>query len=97
MPLKKTNAMIEKINTNQVRELLEESSSRKPKTEAAVPNSNADVSVQVNYAALIDEAMQPSKMDAGAVSAAQKLLLSGRLESKQNYREAAKNIIKFGI
>jgi hypothetical protein len=89
--------MIDKINTNQVRELLEESSSRKPRSGGAVPNTGADVSVQVNYAALIDKAMQPSKTDADAVNAARKLLLSGRLESKQNFREAAKNIIKFSI
>lgn len=89
--------MIGKINTNQVRELLEESSSMKPKSGGAVPNSSADVSVQVNYTALIDKAMQPSQTDADAVNAARKLLLSGRLESKQNFREAAKNIIKLGI
>ena len=89
--------MIGKINTNQVRELLEESSSRKPKSGGAVQNSGADVSVQVNYAALIDKAMQPSQTDVDAVNAARKLLLSGRLESKDNFREAAKNIIKFGI
>jgi hypothetical protein len=64
--------MIEKINTNQVRELLEESSSRKPKSGGAVPNSDADVSVQVNYAALIDQAMQPSQTNADAVGAASK-------------------------
>lgn len=89
--------MIDKINTNQVRELLEESSSRKPKSRGAVPNDGADVSVQVNYAALIDKAMQPSQKDVDAVNAARKLLLSGLLESKQKIREAAKNIIKFGI
>ncbi|HUS71949.1 MAG TPA: hypothetical protein VMY06_02700 [Sedimentisphaerales bacterium] len=89
--------MIEKINTNQIRDSLEELSSRQPNSGGAVPNSDMDVSVQVNYASLIDQAMQASQTDADAVGAARKLLLSGRLESPKNFRAAAKNIIKFGI
>ncbi|HIJ52529.1 MAG TPA: hypothetical protein HPP66_05170 [Planctomycetes bacterium] len=89
--------MIEKIPTNQIRDISEELSSRQPRSGGAVPNSDTDVSVQVNYASLIDQAMQASKADADAVGAARKLLLSGRLESPKNFRAAAKNIIKFGI
>jgi len=89
--------MIEKIPTNQIRDISEELSSRQPRSGGAVPNSDTDVSVQVNYASLIDQAMQASKADAGAVGAARELLLSGRLESPKNFRAAAKNIIKFGI
>lgn len=89
--------MIEKIPTNQIRDISEELSSRRPRSGGAVPNSDMDVSVQVNYASLIDQAMQPSQTDADAVGAARKLLLSGRLENPKNFRAAAKNIIKFGI
>jgi len=89
--------LIEKIPTNQIRDISEELSSRQPRSGGAVPNSDTDVSVQVNYASLIDQAMQASKADADAVGAARKLLLSGRLESPKNFRAAAKNIIKFGI
>ena len=103
--------MIEKINTNQIRDLLEELSPKQPNSGSAVPNNDTgvpktrkdalggptDVSVQVNYASLIDRAMQASQTDADVVGAARKLLLSGQLESPENIRAAAENIIKFGI
>ena len=89
--------MIGKIHTNQIRELLEELSSRQLNSGSAAPNSDTDVSVQVNYASLIDQAMQAPQADDDAVDAARKLLLSGKLESPENYQEAAENIINFGI
>ncbi len=89
--------MIGKIHTNQIRELLEELSSRQPNPGSAAPNSDTDVSVQVNYASLIDQAMQAPQADDNVVDAARKLLLSGKLESPENCQEAAENIINFGI
>jgi hypothetical protein len=89
--------MIGKIHTNQIRELLEELSSRQLNPGSAAPNSDTDVSVQVNYASLIDQAMQAPQADDNVVDAARKLLLSGKLESPENIRAAAENIIKFGI
>jgi len=89
--------MIGKIHTNQIRELLEELSSRQLSSGSAAPNSDTDVSVQVNYASLIDQAMQAPQADDNVVDAARKLLLSGKLESPENCREAAENIVNFGI
>lgn len=89
--------MIGKIHTNQIRELLEELSSRPLSSGSAAPNSDTDVSVQVNYASLIDQAMQAPQADDNVVDAARKLLLSGKLESPENCREAAENIVNFGI
>ena len=103
--------MIGKIDNNQIRELLKELSSKQLNSGSAVPNNDTgvpqtrkdafggptDVSVQVNYASLIDQAMQASQTDADAVRAARELLLSGRLESPKNMRAAAENILKFGI
>jgi hypothetical protein len=89
--------MIGKIQANQIRELLEALSSRQPNAGGAVPNSDADVSVQVNYNSLIEQAMKPSQADDDIVDAARKLLISGKLESPKNCREAAENILKFGI
>jgi len=89
--------MIGKIQSNQIRELLEELSSRQPNSGSDVPNSDTDVSVQVNYASLIDQAMQAPQSDEDVVSAARVLLLSGKLKSPEKIREAAENIINFGI
>ena len=89
--------MIGKIQTNQIRELLEELSSKQLNSGSNAKNSDADVSVQVNYASLIDQAMQVPQADDDVVAAARELLLSGKLESKENCQEAAENIINFGI
>ena len=89
--------MIGKIQTNQIRELLEELSSRQLNSAGNVQNSDADVSLQVNYASLIDQAMQAPEADVDVVAAARELLLSGQLESPENIRAAAENIIDFGI
>lgn len=61
------------------------------------PKSGEDVSVQVDYASLIEEAMQPPQTDAQAIEQARRLLLSGRLDNPRNVKEAAENIVKFGI
>jgi len=88
--------MIDKIDTNQP--LMESgSSSRQPNSAGAVPDKNADVSVQVDYASLIEEAAKGPKTDTRLIQRARELLLSGQLESSQNVREAAEIIIKFGI
>jgi hypothetical protein len=84
------------INTNQP--LMEsEASSRQPNSAGALPDNDKDVSVQVDYGALIDKAIQRPQKDTQLVQQARKLLLSGQLESDQNIREAAQNILKFGI
>lgn len=89
--------MIEKIiDTNQP--LMEPgSSSRQPNSAGALPDNDKDVSVQVDYAALIDQALQHPQADAQLVRRARELLLSGQLESDQNVLEAARNITELGI
>jgi hypothetical protein len=89
--------MIGKIQANQLRELLQALSSRQPGSGNPVTNTDADVSVQVNYNSLIDMAMQPLPADDDVIASARRLLLSGKLESTENCRKAAENIIKFGI
>ena len=88
--------MIDKLDTNQP--MIESSvSSGQSKPPKAIPNNDADVSIQVKYAALIDEAVQEPKGDAKRLERARELLLSGQLESPENIREAAENILKYGI
>jgi hypothetical protein len=61
------------------------------------PDNGVDVSVHVDYASLIEKAMQQSQTDAQIVQRAKDILLSGQLESPRTIREAAENIVKFGI
>ncbi len=62
-----------------------------------LPKAGDDVSVQVNYASLIEQALQEPQDEALAIQKARDLLLSGELESPRNIREAAKNILDFGV
>ncbi|HUV65092.1 MAG TPA: hypothetical protein VMW24_14440 [Sedimentisphaerales bacterium] len=62
-----------------------------------LPKAGDDVSVQVDYASLIEQAMQAPQDDALRIQQARDLLLSGELESPQNIREAAENILNFGV
>ena len=89
--------MIGKIQTNQLRELLEALSSTRPNAGGAVKNNNDDVSIQVSYNSLIEKALQPSKADGDIVKEARNLIISGKLESPKNCKEAAENIAQFGI
>jgi len=85
--------MIEKLNANQIQGFLEKSSSRQPNSTPTLPDNDVDASIQVDYASFIDRAMQTLQMDSKAVRKARELLLSGQLESPENIRKAAKNII----
>ncbi|MBW7990105.1 MAG: hypothetical protein FVQ84_08850 [Planctomycetes bacterium] len=85
------------MDTNQIQNFLEKPSPRLPSSPAAVPGNDADVSVQVDYASFIDAAMQTPKTDSQAIEKARQLLLSGQLESPENIKQAAENIITFGI
>ncbi len=89
--------MIEKINNNQVPDILKESSSRQPERSTEPTDNQVDASLQVTYDSLIEKAKEMPQEDADAVERARRLLLSGRLESPENIRAAAENIAKFGI
>lgn len=88
--------MIDKIDTNQP--LIESGlSSGQPNLAGALPDNDADVSVQVSYASLIEKAKQGPETDPKLMQEARELLKSGRLDSPRNVLEAAENIVKFGI
>jgi hypothetical protein len=89
--------MIGKIQANQIRELLQALSSEPHNADSAIPDNDTDVSVQVNHASLINQAMQASQAEEDVIDAARKLLRSEQLESLQNCREAAEDIVMFGI
>ena len=85
------------MQTRQIQELLRDSLSNPPDSNKTASNNSVDVSLQVDYASLINKAAQILPTDAEAVQRAQQLLESGQLESRQNIRQAAENIIESGI
>lgn len=88
--------MIDKLNAN--RPLIDSGmSSGQTKSARAFKGKDEDVSVHVNYASLIEKAVHEPENDARRVQEARELLLSGRLESPENIRQAAENILRYGI
>ena len=89
--------MINKINNNQVPELLKEAFAKQSNCLRPSADDNADVLLQVSYGPLVEKAQNAPLEDAKAVERARQLLLSGQLDSPENIRKAAENILKFGI
>ena len=89
--------MIGKIDNNQIQDILKESSSQQNEPPGISANNEVDASLQLSYDSLIEKAMQIPQADTNAVQQAQELLLSGQLESPENIRAAAQNIINLGI
>lgn len=59
--------------------------------------STADATLQIEYDTLIQQATQIQQTDPQAVEQAKQLLDSGELENTENIRQAAEDIIDFGI
>jgi len=89
--------MIEQIGKNNQPLIESGSSSGLPNPPDAIRGNDVDVSVQVDYASLVDKATQPPKTDDQLVRQARELLLSGKLDSFDMIRRAAENILKYGV
>ena len=87
--------MIEEINNGQIQAAGEKPLSNTSNQAKSVPENDADLSLQVNYASLINSAAQTE--DNNSVQQARQLLLSGQLVTLENIQEAAENIINLGI
>jgi len=89
--------MIEQIGKNSQPLIESGSSSGQPNPPGAIRGNDVDVSVQVDYASLVDKASQPPKTDDQLVRQARELLLSGKLDSIDIIKGAAENILKYGV
>jgi len=58
---------------------------------------NSDATLQVNFADMVNQAMQAGETGTDAVEKAKELIQSGRLTSVENIRSAAENVLRFGI
>jgi hypothetical protein len=89
--------MIEKVDTNQIQNFLGNKPPRVKNNVAAFTGKDAEVSMQVDFASFIENAVKIPPADSKIVEQAKKLLLSGQLESPENIKQAAENILDFGI
>jgi hypothetical protein len=89
--------MIDKININQISDHFDGSQAGQQNRAKAVANSQTNATLQIDYARLIEQAINSQPTESDAVQKAKELLQSGQLDNPANIREAAVNIIKFGV
>jgi hypothetical protein len=89
--------MIDKININQISDHFDGSQAGQQNRPKAVSNSQADATLQIDNARLMEQAINSQPTGTDAVQKAKELLQSGQLDNPANIREAAANIIKFGV
>jgi hypothetical protein len=59
--------------------------------------NNSDATLQVNFADIVNQALQATETDTNAVERARQLLQSSQLTSPENIRGAMENLLTFGV
>lgn len=88
--------MIDKININQISDYFDGSQAGQQKRSKAIANK-ADATLQIDSARLMEQALNSQPTETDAVQKAKELLQSGQLDNPAYIREAAANIVKFGV
>ena len=89
--------MIDKININQISDHFDGSSAGKSNRSKAVTSNQADDTLQIDNARLIEQAVNSQPTNTDAVQKTRELIQSGQLDTPANIKEAAANIAKFGV
>ena len=89
--------MIDRIELSKIQDMLDKSASGQPDAPKTPPGSQADASLQVTYAALIEYARQTPETDEQAVQRARELLASGMVDTPDGVSGAAESIAAYGI
>ncbi|NLH40214.1 MAG: hypothetical protein GX448_00085 [Planctomycetes bacterium] len=89
--------MIENVQNNRVAQMM--GIGVPPRSDAAdqAPASDLDATLQVDFADMVNQALQATETDSNAVAKAKELLQSGQLTTPENIRSAAENMLRFGI
>lgn len=88
--------MIEKVNLNQIQHIQGEMTANTTGTSKS-SESTQSCTTKIDFDELVERAKQSPADSEQSVEQAKKLLESGELESIENIRKAAENIIKYGI
>ncbi|MEN6576831.1 MAG: hypothetical protein ABFD90_10855 [Phycisphaerales bacterium] len=89
--------MIENIRNNHVAHMAGMNSTPQTNLTSRPAAGDLDATLQVNFADMVNQALQAAETDADAVEKAKELIQSGRLTTPENVRSAAENLLKFGI
>ena len=87
--------MINNITPNPAGSGLEPS--RKTDPTGSEPVDTSDAAVRSEYASIINKALETEELDLQAVQKAQEALDAGLIDTPENVREAADNILRDGI
>lgn len=89
--------MIENIQNNHVAHVMGKNTTPHADTASRPVAGDSDATLHVQFADMVNQALQTAQADADAVQKARELLQSNRLTSPENIRSAAENILTFGI
>ena len=71
--------------------------SKKTDTTGSEPTDTSDATVRSEYASIINKALETEEIDLQAVLEAQEALDAGLIDTPENVRDAADNILRDGI
>lgn len=89
--------MIDKIDKTQLSEIMADIVSRQPRPAEKSDKNTADATVQIDYAALIKSAAEIPESNSANIEKTRQIMSSGLLETIDNYRQAAENLLSYGI
>jgi hypothetical protein len=89
--------MIDKINNEFSQNYADKIGPNKPEGGKPSQKPSPDAVLSTDYANLIDKANQLQTEDTAALEKARQLLLSGQLDTPENIRCAAENIVNLGL
>lgn len=89
--------MIQSIDANAIKDLMPKPTQSNGQGARSSPETEVDATLQIQYATLRAEAAKGPQSDAEAVQRARELLLSGRLDKTETIREAAQDLLDFGV
>ena len=89
--------MIQNINANAIQEIQAKPTQRDGQGACRSSSAEVDATLQVQYAPLVAEAIRISESDVEAVQRAKELLASGQLDTVENIRQAAQDLLDYGV
>jgi hypothetical protein len=89
--------MIENISNNHVAPIMGMNATPHADTMNRSEPNDLDATLQINFADMVNQALQATETDTDAVQKARELLQSNSLTTPENIQAAAENILKFGV
>jgi hypothetical protein len=91
------NVMINNIDAHRTQDILQKPVSKKNRAGQTTDLPSPDASIKVGYGNLIADALQLAQAREGTVERARDLIASGQLDTPENIRSAATNMLQLGI